>query len=469
MIPPTTYLERLVERQSSFLFFGNFFYSLEPSSQPSENTFHSFGFIQPLVRSLPFDRFEALDERMQSPAIKAYCKDYIAESINRELKAEQEIRAGVAKIKALEFIMYELLPHLVSRNYTDTYTTWDALFGKEVNETATIQEESVVERAKRTIAEKLHADFGVHEQEQEENVAERLRLLRLRKEKESVKTDPLFNPAYTLEELGVSAVTSPSILGNITAHQPFYVVDGRVFSLDREDQKGDIFFMVHGKRYVPGKEIEKLSTFIGTLKTRTLQKWQITALETSRDAFAVINETITDSKVKQHELRELSKLNEYDIEGCGFIARNDNYYVYVTLPKFATQDFRNPTVFWPYEQTKVAIHIGWQDGQVYTTGKPVVVEQREYHPCMYKRDRPFSDICNLEDRNYSPGVQGMVDKLSDGRNVVETPLSKVSLDAHTGYTYFGVHLDNILRQGSLTREDAEKKDYRVIEVVAQDA
>lgn len=59
----------------------------------------------------------------------------------------------------------------------------------------------------------------------------------------------------------------------------------------------------------------------------------------------------------------------------------------------------------------------------------------------------------------------MVRKLSDAVNVVMQPLSKKSLDRHSGEVYFDHKLDDILLQGSLTRAQAEEQGYIVVEVL----
>jgi hypothetical protein len=59
----------------------------------------------------------------------------------------------------------------------------------------------------------------------------------------------------------------------------------------------------------------------------------------------------------------------------------------------------------------------------------------------------------------------IVRKIGDAANTITTPLSPESLERHSGESYFGDTLTNILKQGSLTREQALEQGYRVVEVM----
>jgi len=281
------------------------------------------------------------------------------------------------------------------------------------------------------------------------------------------------SPWANLNEMGIDKEKIPSsVLGEITRYQPMYVMEGKVFLLMLAENfaESDLSVKINGKNYVADinlTELRKLSDFFMEQKK---QAWRITALERSQDAFEEIRQMITREEVAERHMHELAKLKEYDLGECGFMLKDDNYYVFSRIPKFATQDGRNPEVFWPFDATRVAIHIGWQNGKSYTSDRPRVIERRQFHPCLSERDREggFCEICNRDAGSYKNTLLDMVRKLSDAVNVIIGPLNRQSLESHSGHTYFGEPLDRILKQGSLTREQAAEKGYLVVEVMGKD-
>ena len=207
------------------------------------------------------------------------------------------------------------------------------------------------------------------------------------------------------------------------------------------------------------------------LLERMKKRWRISALEVSQDAFAEVRTKLKAEEVAEKYLLELAKKPGYDFNGCGFIQKDDSFYVYATVPKFATQDGRNPQVFWPYETTRVAIGLVWSDNRAHSTNYPVVVERRECHPCLRDRARKggFHSMCNLnrDSGSNQSHILDLVRKLSDAANVLMQPLNQESLNHHPGESYFGVELKNILTQGSLTEDQARQKSYTIVKVIAK--
>lgn len=464
----TTFLDRIAASQSPFVIFGDRFYSIEEGSSPDSA---KLGRAQlALMPSMPFRTFEGLDERVYRADIVAACKAYVRKTVDRELRAGEEIGNERSRVKALDFIMFEFLPYLLSKKYSGEEVILEAFFRGEEEVREIGNKDRLVAKALDEITERLGHDFG-DELVKDDNPGEALRKTTLRKEKAKVRTGPIVESRYTLREMGLKeSELSESILGEITAHQPLYVNvnNGKVFFLGAVDRsrKADLVLTIRDRLYVPSSEVATVGGLSEELSARREQLWYIDALERSKDDFSVVRDVIKEKSIRQRWLIELARLKEYDMGSCGFVLNNDQYYAFSRIPKFATQDGRDPEVFWPYNATRVAIIIGWNE-KPYTSSKPVVIEKRECHPCMYDRSRGFSDICNLnrDPDDYKNTTLDMVRKLSDAANVVMSPLNKTSLDSHRGHTYFGVHLDSILRQGSLTREQAREQGYLIVEVL----
>ncbi len=462
----TSFLERIAERESSFILYEGRVFSIIDSGKSSD--FLQAGEIQlPIMPSLSYREWELLDEQLQRKSIESYSREFVKDTIDKELRAESELKQEESRIHALHYIMEEFLPYLLSKKYVS-----DELLQEEIFEETKV--EQPLERAKKEIREKLTADFGNMEMGEKQDPAERMRQSVLKKEKREIKTGAIV-PQF-VHTNGVPK----SLLGEITAYQPLYVVDGKVFALyivgrnflalqkHKAAKKDQFVFNIDGKILSLSKErLPSLKEIEHEFIERSKKKWRINALERSQDAFDQIKDQIETKEVTGMQMHELAKLDEYDLGECGFILKNGDYYVYSRLPKFVTQDGRNHDVFWPYEATRVAIKIGW-DKKPYTTGNPLIVEKREFHPCLKGRSSGgYRTLCNLSrnPRDYRNTISDMIRKLSDAANVFLQPLNKSSLDSHSGYRYFGDHLDNILKQGSMTREQAIEKRYMVVEVI----
>ncbi|PIN75811.1 hypothetical protein COV17_03640 [Candidatus Woesearchaeota archaeon CG10_big_fil_rev_8_21_14_0_10_36_11] len=479
----TTFLERIAERGLSFVLHGSRLYDFVDTEKYPDNV-RVGGFHQSLVPSLSFSHLERFDVDMQVRPIHTHCTGYVKDTVNAELKAEEELLSEKGRIHTLEFIMYELLPLIVSKKYGADSSIYhdeinaaldDLEGGTGKTSGVEIQQDRFVQTAKEEIRAQLAQDFGTDDTV-EENPSERLRAIVLQREKQSLSRDPLVPLLYTPEEIGiVEDGISSSLFGEITGNQALYVINGNVFQLVIRDQHDDgadsvdseLVFTVNGREYVPGKKVTDIATLSSEYKQRRVKLWRIAALEKSKDAFDIIRNIVREDGVTQRQMHELAKREEYDISGSGFILREGHYYVYTTVNKFATQDGRNGDVFWPFPTTRVAIQVGSNGGVHYVTREVYVVEQREHHPCIRERMRPsgFGSLCNLKDSNYGKTPAEMVRRLNAGVNVVREPLNQISLDKHPGYTYFYVHLDDILTQGSLTRADARAQGYDVIEVL----
>ena len=464
----TTFLERIAERQSSFILFGNAVYAIVESNG-SPDFLEAGGARLSLAKSLSFADFERLDEKVQSSEILKYCSSYVKEAINSELKADDDVRKEKNRIHALNFIMTEFLPFLLSKKYESDNLLLSSLNGGKSEEI------DPVGRAKAEIAAKLEKDFGKGEIRKGQDPVKEMRENLLKREKSQLNTGPIIPAELTPKDFGLKADDLEfSLLGQITGNQPLYALDGKVFALKPAGRKDyDFVFTLNGKPYVPsGESTLALQHLSAQLLDRYKRTLRISALEKSQDAFEEVRGQIKADDVTEKQMHELAKLSEYDFGDCGFVLKDGRYSVYSRTPKFATQDGRKPEVFWPFDATRVAIDIGWERGRPYSADKPRIVERREFHPCLSDRARAggFCELCNLnrEPGAYKNTVLDMVRKLSDAVNTFLQPMNLESLNAHIGYTYFGAHLDNILRQGSLTRAEAEKKGYMIVEVIAKD-
>ncbi|MBU1975185.1 MAG: hypothetical protein KKG59_02145 [Nanoarchaeota archaeon] len=464
MVEVTNFLERIAQRQSSFVLFGSRVYDIVNSNGlPDSLTAVGSNLEMGLVPSLSFSEFERLDERVEVKGIEAYCRDYIANAIDQELRAEEDVRREKNRVYALKFIMTELLPFLVSKKYSTDELLFKSLNGDGGGQT-------LIDQAKAEIADKLNQDFGTGDEAEFEDPAEQMRQNVLAKERRGVRVEAIVPAKLSLEDMGLTEdQVQDSVLGQITSNQPVYITNGRVFRLEPQQrfQPGDFKFKLNGKTYRPVFESLDLPRIVSELSERRQVMWRMDALERSKDAFQEIKGKLRQEAVSERQMYELAKLEEYDLDTCGFLMRDGRYFVYSKTPKFATQDGRKKDVFWPYEATRVAIKVGWEDGRAYTTDKAIVIDRREFHPCLSGRTREggFCSLCNLNERSYSNTAPEMVRKLSDAVQVFKEPLNKRSLDSHKGHSYFGDHLNDILKQGALTREQAIEQGYEVVEVL----
>jgi hypothetical protein len=465
-------LERIASRQSSFILFSDRVYAMHPH-QASTDTVSVNGITMHLIPSLSFSDLEKQEDIIFGSVIEQYCSDFVKESINQELKAVDDIKKAKQRIAILKYIMNEFLPFLVSRRYANE----DILLSQW--EKGTKGTFDPVEQARQDITGKLLHDFGEAQTEEKADPAETLWKTVLKKEKSRSFKNTVLPVVFSPERYGIKHELSGSVLGEVTQHQALYILNDQVFRLIPEDadikgmpvEKGMVF-SINGKTYHPtassyGSSFKEINDAV---KERRQSAWKVHALERDQNIFAEIRSMIKAKDVRERHIMELAKLNEYDLGDCGFILRNgEQYYVFSRVPKFATQDGRNGKVFWPYDATRVAINITLEDGKIYSPEDPVVVEKREFHPCLSGRDRDggFYHLCNLNRRSnsYTNNLLDMVRKLSDAANVIRQPMNKESLDSHSGHSYFGVTLTNILKQGSLTREEAITQGYTVVEVI----
>jgi len=457
-----TFLDRVGTMQDSFVLYADRLMGIEEGSGTNFVSF--FGSSFRLVPSLQFNQLEAFDSRAYASQILSESRYFVKQTVDREVKAEKDLKGEASRIKALEFIVFDFLPLLYSKKYKTSdhlAEMFDA--GKEEGDAS-----GFFVRARDELQQKLDNDFGT-EAKTEEDQSEKVRNRVLASEKERVRTESIVPVKYTLKELGLTTRdVSDSVTGRLTGLQPLYVIDNRVYSLVPVNGrvKKDIVFNIHGKEYVPGEVVSTVSQLSKELSNRREILSNITALEGSQNDFSLIKEVLAANDKKQRQMVELARLKEYDLGSCGFVLKDGNYYVYSRIPKFATQDGRDPKVFWTFPTVRVAIQIGWND-KAYTSDSPIVVEAMNYHPCMKNRKEGYSTICNLnrQPSDYRNTPLDMLRKLSDAVNVVMHPLNKESLDAHSGHTYFGTTLTDILKQESLTREQAVGQGYEIAEVI----
>lgn len=479
MVEITNFLERIAKRQSSFVIFADRIYDIgqpiKKGTQRKDNkdekndSLNAVGMSFTLEESLSLSEFERFDEISQKKEIEEYCADYVKKAINKELKGEEDLEKERNKIQTLRYIMTEFLPFLISKKYEAEHEFIQEFMGLT-------DEFDPLKLANEEIEQKLLSDFGKTQVDVEDDPVVEFKRTVINRERIKLKTEPLIKQYVDLKEVGIEKTTlTKSALGDIIDNQILYILNNQVYALTPKTQalNSQLVFKINGTDYVPtNKPISSLSRLTETLDERKKLEWRINALERGQDVFEEIRSQIKKNEVTESQMKQLAGLEEYDLGVCGFVMKDQHYYVYARISKFATQDGRNKDVFWPFESTRVAIRIGWQKGSAYTVGKAVVVEKREHHPCLAgrKQDGGFYGICNLNrnEGDYENTPLDMVKKLSDAVNAVTHPLNKPSLDAHAGGHYFGDHLDVILTQGSLTRDEAITNGYQVIEVLERE-
>lgn len=469
------YLEKIADRQSSFLIFNSRIYTAvaDDLTVPSEGEdyLEAAGLKLRLRPSLSCAEFEQLEDQVQAATIEEFSAAYVHDSIQTELRKKEDTTSEVNRLRTLKFIMEEFLPFLISKRYHS-----DDLLLEELQDgqKPTID---LLGRAKAELKAKLEQDFPTApvttEPAEQRDYSEELRLRLLSEEQLNLtQVQPLIsrrtNPANYHKK------TKPSRLSytqQVIDNFPLYIVEGEIFLLQslKPDQSARLSFRIDQSNYAPVTTADfNLSDLSTAILARKELTWKIAALERSREIFQEYRANLVSKDVSESQLRGLAELSEYDLGDCGFVLYDSHYYVYTRLPKFATQDGRNPEVFWPFEPTRVAIPLGWSNNRPYSTGRPVVIEKREFHPCLDGRSHGgYRGICNLnrEPDSYGHTSVELVRKLSDAARVILEPLNKPSLERHSGERYFGVALNDILKQGSLTREQAVKEGYLIVEVI----
>lgn len=472
----TTFVERIAGRQDSFVLFGDQVFDISDRVE-SPDYVELCGQREFLVPSMSFYDFELLDERTQASAIHDARVKYVKDTVDQELRTDSDVNREKRRVKALEFIMQEFFPHMLSRKYdsdeaNDSFI-FDQFFGDEDDQEGEELVEDVnspLVRARIEIQNKLDSLYGVGGEVVKVDQGELMRQAAIRKAEGKLKRGSILSINYSLEDMGIDSV-KPSVLGGITGNQPVYCHKGEVFRLflshDDETSPDKFAVRIKGRNYYVGGRIGSVKDFSNHLSERRRRIWNLAALKEDQDVFAGVNEKLKGSERAKSQFERLAKEKEFDIDGYGFILRNGTYLVYTTVPKFATQDSRDPEKFWPYDATRVAIKIGWKNGKPYSFDQALVVEKRSDHPIMYDRSNPFSDICilNRKPESYKNNLMDIVRKLSDAVIAVREPLTVEGINRHPGETYFGTTLNAILTQEPMSRKEAEKAGYLVVEVV----
>ncbi|MFA6460854.1 MAG: hypothetical protein WCV90_01190 [Candidatus Woesearchaeota archaeon] len=466
------FLERLAERQSTFVLFGDRPYGFTPSSSRAyPDQFEMGALVQYLVPSMSFREYEALDQRTQQAQIGRDTQEYVHHVVSKVIDMERSNGGEENRLKTLGAIMYEFLPFFVRQTQKDDRDLLVALgIEQETDDT------NPLDRARAEINAYLVERFGAPSQKkkvEEEDPTDKIKTQIVEAERDKLRKERILRPWLYLEQMGLKEEQiASSRLGELTSHQPLYILDGKIFALNLHTSpvpEGMMQFKLGGKVYLPGEELFSLEHLTSELTNRERASYRFQAIERASEEYGRIAEARKSSGLVESHLIELSKLTEFDYKGSGFILKNGEYYLYATIPKFATQDGRNPERFWPYDDTRVAIKVKWEEGGIRSWDKPVVVERREFHPCLSDRSREggFCGICNLsrDPSDYKNTLLDIVRKIGDAANTITTPLSPESLERHSGESYFGDTLTNILKQGSLTREQALEQGYRVVEVM----
>ncbi len=472
----TTFLDAIVERQSSFVFFGDRVYSISDSDD--RGSLHrvivgdrSFG----LTSSMPFHYFESLDIESQRRTIDEECDAFVKRSIVGQYRSKLD-SSGRYSVLVLGFLVNELVPFLVAAQYGDLGS---AMLRQLTGETET---ETPLERARNTMRLRLEEEFGVGEPDETE-VNVRLREQLLEKKRKELKTDSVVGVKYGLKDMGLNeSDILPSVFGGIIGHQPLYVNSNRVYTLNKISQsdvpskrRRDMVFVLNGRYYVPSNSVSYyFSNLTEQLMSRMIEGLHFQALEHSTENHVSIGRgSFLDEKM----INALLGKQEYDFGGCGFIRRDEGCYVYKQIPKFAIQDGRNGENYWPYPSMKIALKLScyWRNNKVYSGSDPVVVDPAKHVLSLEIKHRdpmPFDPICDsrANHRSYGDSPSELVRKLNAGVDVIRHQLNPSSIKRHepVGLVYGPGQVDDVFEKNGikpLTREEAMSNGYEVYDVL----
>ncbi len=161
----TTFLERIAQRRNSFVLFEDRVYDI--SESPSRDSRLSIrGNDFSLNPSMTLSDFERLDEDVQRQQIDDYCASYIRDKVKEEMKANDVLKRERARINALNFIMVDFLPFLLSKKYGTM-----SLLMEDVEDQSSFEILDPVQKARDEISERLSRDFGQYDGEKK-NTAE---------------------------------------------------------------------------------------------------------------------------------------------------------------------------------------------------------------------------------------------------------------------------------------------------------
>ena len=377
-----TFLDWTAGKHPSFVLFGDrIFVNGDPDSQSSEDQMIFDGMTLPMFASLPFHHLESLDFHCQRKYVKAFKEDYVRRSLSEG--AREHAAHAEERMATLRFIIDELLPEIMARDYDDPDEgMFTAMRGEEEGGL------TAVDKAKAALKEHLEARFGGEDLE-EIDLNEQIRAQLLGKVRSDINDEgSSIEKKYSLEEMGLKEdEIVPSVLGKKTAHQPLYFAGsegGRIFVLEQVDEesvpslsKEHILFKLNGKYYLVPDETHEddIDDFTSNYSTRRSNRLKEEALESLKEK-AVDIERLAENKIDSKILQHMFLLHEFDFNGYGFVyakkkdgswGRNShpNFFVYKRLHAFATQDARDGERYWEYPSMRIGIKVWYNNRSVY--------------------------------------------------------------------------------------------------------
>ena len=390
-----------------------------------------------LVASSTLTELEAFEERRVEEEIFFYQKEFIAEALQKEVESGVQIRNYKNTKKALEFILFDVLPLMI-----DTAYELGELLGVE-------------DKGKKTGREVI--DEIVERETKEKEPKDKLAEVQAIKERVLSEIPEKVNPIFARDAPAV--VDTTSVLGSLLYGAPVYVVNGQVFRLVKTDDTPSFHISIDGVSYGIRHE-----THYGNIETRykeaLINRWK-------RRAIALFDEQVLIEQVEQRRRASAEPFlerKEFRYGNLGYIRERDYFYVYWQTPKFAMQNPLSPRVYHPFPATRIAVQVYSDSGTIYA-GDTVVADPM-VHPFLRAWNRNYEKICILSAGSFDKTAHGIVTGLSTGINAFTNGLTMESLDRHgvrsEDALYFERPLkDPLNRAGRLARDDAIQQGYRI--------
>lgn len=422
-----TFFHRMAGEGPFFIMGGNLYQFTDRSSN-LENAVEAKGIRQGLVCSGSVQDWEEYERARLEQDIFQFKKAFASQAVNQEIRSREEIRYSRDRIRALEFILYDLLPCMmdvrVNQLVTDSTRT-----SRQVMEDLILSETGP---ARQLDAEQLKAD------------------IRATIEREFT------TPATVFERLDQDPASRLSLLGEqVLGGRNVYVRQEQVMLLVPGSSQG---FQVHWEggiyRLEQGKTVEEVE--------RAYQKARANQFRMEALKEAEIQAGHLDGHIEP--LERWGQKKEFRHRNIGYVRDDNVFYVYWEVPKFAMQNPLHQERYHPFPVSRVAVRVNASGGCVHHSGAYVIEPMK--HPFLEFWDQKYTWICPGEmERVYPDTSEGMAQHISEAVNAFMNGLTRSSLETHKldgKILFFNRPLEKILEQvGVLTREEAIKQSYQI--------
>ena len=390
-----------------------------------------------LVVSSTLAQMEVFEERRVEEDIFLYQKAFIAQALQREIESGAQIKNYKNTKKALEFVLFEVLPLMI-----DTAYELGELLGVE-------------DKGKKTGREVI--DEIVKQETKEKEPEDKLVEVRAMKKRLLSEIPEKGDPILARDIAGV--VDTTSVLGNMLNGASVYVVNGQVFRLVKTQTPTPFHISIDGVQY----EI-KHETYSKNIETRYKEALQN---RWKRNAIALFDEQVLVEQVdekRRASAEPFLEKKEFRYGNLGYIREGDSFYVYWQTPKFAMQNPLSPKEYHPFPATRIGVRVYNDSGYMYATD--AIVVDPTAHPFLRNWEGRYEKICILSSGGIDSSALGIVTGLSTGINAFTNGLTMESLDRHgvrsEDARYFDRPLKSSLRRDpSIPRGDAVQQGYRI--------